>query len=367
MSIWDWNTFSLFLFSVMIGIYSIRKYELSNMTIYLIIGLLPTFLLLSCRDVMVGKDLEQYAISVTYSETYVLEGFEPFSRLIYWMSNQYGRFEFFIVTTSLLECTFFYFALKELHKNAIPITWFYAILFSFLVIRSFSMVRNGISISCSLVAYASLFSTNTRYRTRNYLVFSLIALGFHNSALINFFIYFICYPFNTNNYSCCKKKFIYRVILVTISFFLLITFFLNYFQNFVLSINDGRYEYFEIGTSLGIGNILIRIPLFVLVLFHMKVLFYKYSHNIITIMLFLYTDMLFSNLRYFFPNFERLTMYTGISEALVISMLFLPLKNKYGNIITVGYLILSIIYLCFYLYQWGIKAEYGIFPYKTWF
>ena len=92
MSIWDWNTFSLFLFSVMIGIYSIRKYELSNMTIYLIIGLLPTFLLLSCRDVMVGKDLEQYAISVTYSETYVLEGFEPFSRLIYWMSNQSGRF-----------------------------------------------------------------------------------------------------------------------------------------------------------------------------------------------------------------------------------------------------------------------------------
>lgn len=370
---WDWATYIIFIIVLLVSLpwlIHIDKFKSSKYDKYnLILAILPTFLLLAMRGDSVGIDLIRYERSIEYTKilnTISIKLFsEPLLNLIYWVSNKLGGLHIFLIITAGIECSFVGIALAELHKRGKKITLLYYIFWGLIVIRSFSMVSNAIAISASLCAYIYLSDESVQGR-RKYWIYALIAFLFHNSAIINIVVYFCCRSVRNSGKRNKKKELLFKSFVI-ISFILGIYFLSKgVFNNFIASMGSGEYGRLQVESTFGIGNVLVRLPFFMLVIFSLQKIHKRNGTTSDPYVWLLIVDIIVAQMKYMNQDFERFTMYTGLSIAFLCPELYEVYKNKFKGIIKIITPFIVLIYITYYLYLWAIKSNYGIMPYRLW-
>lgn len=165
-----------------------------NKTFVLGLGLFVSFLI-GTRSYEVGKDTETYVTHFKNSQgtsSILEEGFElGFSALMVLISQTTGSITlFFFIVAAIITLMYLFLFTKiyqQLTKMGTPSLGEYSIILTLLLLSSwyFTMTTNGIRQGLSLCfLYTSLFYLIFENKKLKFLLFYLIALSFHNSALL---------------------------------------------------------------------------------------------------------------------------------------------------------------------------------------
>ena len=372
MGVWDWYSYFLFGSALAFALFFLHQYDLlkgRDYFIYLVIGLVPCFCLYAIRHPDVGIDLVRYARQIEVARFGAKFNFfytsgqlalEPLSRLLTFVSYYLGGLQPFIILTSVIQYIFIFIFLRRLHLKGFNVAIVFLIYFSVIQLRCTSMVRNGLAISAAFCAYTYLLDE----KKRGFWLFTLLALGFHNSALINIPVYFVCKPISGGYWD----KLI-NVALKAIAFFSII-FFIFVLKSGAASVitdsfADGRYSHYEMNNSWGVGNIIVRLPCLCLFGMYLKDMMGKYGKNIISIFYLMIFDLVISMSRYIYSDLERLTQYTAYGEIFFIPLFYEYIRKKCAEF-PFQFIIYPIViaYFTVYIYRWAIVSNYGIMPYK---
>lgn len=372
---WDWLTYFIFGLSLVWTVIFLREYSHKpKKWSFVVLAFLPLFFLLAFRAETVGTDLPNYAIHVEdggwFLNNYGEFPLEILSQLLFYLSHEWGGFHTFLFLSSLIEFMFLCFASYELNKRRVGIGMTLVVMVSFVVLRSVSMVRNGIALSVALCAVAQLLDNEKKSQWK-YWMFSLLALGFHNSAILMLPVYFICRPMDANNHRY-KLSMTLRIMAMVVMFALLYYIGSSGFLDIFFRVTGETYNesHFEANQSWGIGNLAIRMPFLFLVVFSIPQM-KKRLFNYMPLILMLIFDMLISQTKYISQDFERLTMYTGLSEVVLWGVLYNTYAWKKGCIAKILFIIVGICYYSYYMYRYAILGGdgtgNGLMPYNTWF
>lgn len=376
---WDWFTYYLFFFALLLGYVFLSNYDRKTVDkglFLLYLGLLPTFLLLALRGREVGIDLERYETRVLearfLSKDYIFDALsEPIFKVVEWSSFKLGGIHAFIVITSILEYLFIFIALRNLHEKKIDIRFVYLFFFSYVVIRSFNIVRNGLAWTISLCAYTYLIGDNKGDK-RKFWTYALLAMGIHNSAAINIIIYFICWPLKGVSENKIEKRVWIRQILIVVIFFVLIFGGRYFIMDLFVDFSSERYrdDHFAIRDSFGFGNIAFRLPFLVFLFYSFKTIKKVYGNSLLPIIMLAVFDLVVANLRYIAQDFERLSYYTGLGEVILWATIAVSYRKKGEKMMSHFVFIVGLIWFTYYMVHWGIYGGYGngigIMPYKLW-
>lgn len=372
---WDWNSYILFLTALLLGYAALSKYDKKrgNGISWLILGLLPFYLLLALRGRSVGIDLERYELHVyeatslsSISLTQLLS--EPLFAIVELLSNRLGGLQAFIVITSTIECIFLFFAFRNLHEKRIETRIIFLFFIAYIFIRSFNIVRNGIAWTISLCAYVNLIG-NEKNQKRNYWILTLIAFLIHNSAIINILIYFICWPLKEG---ATNKKMIYRIIEIVSISILLFYFARSFLIDSFFLLTEERYDasHFEIREGYGLGNILYRLPFLFLIIYSFPQLKKQFGTTFFPLVMLSVFDIIIANLKYLAADFERLACFTGLAQVVLWGMIAMAQKKERGKWAHVTIFCVGMAYFTYYMYHWGVEGGagdgIGIMPYKFW-
>jgi len=357
-NVWDWSTFFLIILLLFISVFFLINYDKKNRVTTLILGLLPTFLLLSLRGESVGGDLVRYAENIRRISIVGLEPMdfflEPLMNVVYVISGYCGGISFFIWFTTAITYLFVFFALKKLHNEGKKVTAIFLMFFACVCIRACSMVANGIALAISLFAYTYLFSK--KINKKAYWILSVVAMAFHISAIINIPIYLLC----------MKKIRIKQSVILRVSFLLLCIFccFLiskNLFYGIISSISDGEYARFMTQSSFGLGNTLVRVPLILITLYIYRYINIGEKKDLQMLIWLLLFDLVISQLKYFHQDFERFTMYSGLGILFAIPQIVKVFEKRYYKFVKIAYPVFIGIFVTMYIVRWKLC----IMPYVT--
>lgn len=372
---WDWQTYFIFGIALIWAVLFLRQYSCKpKMWVLVIIALLPLFFLHAFRDETVGTDLPRYAIHVEEGGWFVYNYGRPpleiFSELLYFISHVFGGLHLYLFLSSLIEYVFLAIAIRELNKRGVDGTMTFVVIFSYMVLRSVSMVRNGMALSVALCAVVQLFDKEKKSKWK-YWIFTFIALGFHNTAVLMVPIYFICRPLNRNASMYSLRMFLRIMAMVGIFIVMYIvgsSGFLGLFFRVAGDIYNDAH--FEARDSWGIGNLAVRLPFLLLVLLSMRKM-KKKGINYMPFLMMLLFDILISQLKYISQDLERLTMYSALSEMVLWGVLYSTYIQKRNIIGKVLFILVGIAYYSYYMYHYAILGSEGegngLMPYHTWF
>lgn len=371
---WDWYTYLLFGTCMAFAFICLRQYDYIKGKNYfglVVLGLLPCFILFAFRHSGVGKDLHTYAIMLNqakFGSNYFFHNLlsgsllsEPLSMGVAYVSYYFGGIQAFIFITSLVQYFFIVVLLIRLHKKGFNVAILFLLFFSIIQLRSCSMVRNGLAITVSFCAYTYLLDSVKQHKW--FWFYGIIALGFHNSALINIPLYFICKNIE-GDYWNVRKIILFKV--VGIAFLLALIYLLQagFLFDMVGSVADGKYSNYEATNDFGVGNLLVRLPLLTLFLFYLKDLKIEYGGRVVSFYYLMIFDVIISQSRYVYGDFERLTQYSNFGEMFLISLFYDFIRKKVQFPMQLIYLIVVIAYFTFYMYKWAILSKYGLMPYR---
>lgn len=370
---WEWSSYFLYIGAMTLSYAILNIYDnhrRQRIDWLLILGIMPLWFLMAMRGRSVGYDLVQYDYNIDHSNDFstinLLSLSEPFFGIIYRISYLLGGLRFFIILTSTLHFIFIYIASRNFHRCGIRIALLVTLFFGFVSIRSFNIVRNGVSLACYLAAISFLWNGIKS----KYWFYSILAIGFHNTAVICIPIYYICKPIKTYNLTIIKRTIFRRALLIIACVLILLLLAQSQIMNLLMTVNDGKYSMFEGREGLGIGNLIMRLPFIILIFILFKWLYYNYKLKFIPYFLLVIFDAGVAQVKYISQNFERFTMYTQLGEIIIWVLIFQALiKTKSRYYIFVAY-IFSIIYATYYLYHWSVNGSGGVgsgnMPYIFW-
>lgn len=372
---WDWRTYFIFGFFLVWAVIFLKEYSRKpKKWSFLVLAFLPLFFLHAFRAETVGTDLPNYALHVEdggwFLNNYGQPPLEILSQFLFYLSHELGGFHTFLFLSSLLEYAFLFIAMREVNKCKVDPGMTFVIMFSYVVLRSVSMVRNGIALSVALCAVAQFFD-NEKSSKWKYWIYTAIALGFHNSAILLIPIYVICRPIDKEDMHF-KLRITVRVLIMIVLFGLLYSIGQSGILDlFYLVAGDAYSEsHFEENASWGIGNIIVRLPLLVLFIWAIPQIKKAGIDYLPLLMLFLF-DILISQTKYIAQDFERLTMYTGLSKVLVWGILYSAFGRIKGAVVKYIFVLVGVYYFTDYIYTHAILASdgagNGLMPYHTWF
>lgn len=378
MAQWDWITYLLFFAVISFGYFCLNQYDLRREgkgIEWLVLGIIPGALLLALRCGEAGKDLLQYERHILNFYSYKITDLfsEPLMNFVEGISAKAGGLHFFIVFTSLIEFYFIFTALKKLHSKGMKTKLVYVMFYSFVVIRSTSMVSNGLGLVCAFCAITHLIPSedsdenSIRKDKISFFIYTFIGIMFHNSIWVNIPLYFFCRPYNPEK---TYRRYVIEKAMILIS--LVIVLFIysrGGFDRIVLMLLGKEYNRFlsvSSAPSFGFGNIISRLPVLFLTFFYWKDIVNSYGKRCESIKYLIILDMVLAQMRYVSTDFERLTMLTGIGTIILVPLLYDVLKNKWRGVLQLVLPLGIAGYLAYYLYIWGVVNAYGIMPYKFW-
>lgn len=223
---------------------------------------------------------------------------------------------------------------------------------------SYNLLRQGIAMS--IVFFASQYLERKQYL--KYIILSLIAVGFHSSAIIAvlFLIMYIVIS---------KKNTIYTHIIIIITS-CVITFLYSNVINILLDLGIISEKYLmylgEVDKGLDIIVILIRIPMLLLILLFYKIYCEKNnSNNIINCFLvdILILEIILAELKVVSVPIYRISMYLSYFKMLAYPKLEEVLKNKRNKQIIVFFTVFYCLLVFVVLVM--IRGNDEVYPYKT--
>lgn len=373
MAVWDWPTCFLFLCTLAFAFICLRQYDLLREkanVFYLVVALIPCFCLFGFRHPDVGRDLATYSVGLLNAK-YGAEHFffyssgnlasEPLSNIIMYVSFWLGGIQPFIFLTSLVQFIFVFIFLRRFHIKGFNVAFLFLIYFSVIQLRSCSMVRNGIALSASFCAYSCFLNESKNHKL--YWLFTLLAVGFHNSAIINIPIYFMCKPMLGNGWEVYRNV-ILKVMSILFVVGLIYLMKIGFMNDVITSVSDGKYANYEMSSGSGLGNIIVRLPLLFLFSFYIREMKKNYGLGIVCFFYLLFFDLLIAQSRYIYKDLERLTQYSVFGEMFLISLFYDFIRERVSFPFQIIYFLIFILFFAYYMYRWAVMGQYGLMPFK---
>lgn len=365
---WHLPSVLLYLFAFLLTGFFANKYDSKSQKeniIFLILALLPNYLLLAMRGEDMGTDLPRYFIHVDYTSYIGLTSLiqfttEPFYTILYSLSNYFNDSHgAFLWLSATLQYLLLFFSLREFRKNNFNITVILLMFTAVVVFRSYSMIRNGAAIAASLGAFAQLSNMDKQGKLK-FWMFTLLGFGCHNATILNIPIYFMFSDYQEDK----LKRNNIKAILILLGVLFVAFFVRDYLDLFLMEFDEERYSgYLTEDNGFGLGNTIVRLPLLLITALLYRDLKNEYGVKAPVYLYFLLFDLVIAQLRYLSSNLERLTMATGMSEAIMLSLLLPILRRKYGTVAVCAVYTYSVFCLYRAFYQWEILGNYGLMPY----
>ncbi len=357
----------VFFLSFFLSIIARKFYNKSNkfaFVIFSLFSILVPAILAGLRTAEIGTDTKGYVATTFFYSTQFNSFFEwlnnsnieiLYSAINYVVANMtnninwlYFILEFIIICFVYAAC----FRFDKENKNLFP---FYYLTFLLLYYnRSLNMVRQSLALSIFLYSFSYLKEKKFVY----YFIFFLLALGFHNSAILMIPIYFIYHFVKNNN----KNAFFLFAILVFCSLFY------EKIGLFLINcgiLNERLVLYF---TPSSVRTVLLIELAFNTIVFLMGILFYKKlinenSDNKVLLYFMLLCLVVYS-LGFKFSYSQRLSYYFEYLNIFFIPQFINVSKNKYKlNIILKCMFVIALtIYSCVY---YGFRKYDETVPYKS--
>lgn len=347
--LWDWNTFILlllviFMASILAGISVKRIVKNDSLNTVSVQFKVRTFPLVLSYIILVmvsglqtsGIDIEnyRYLYEVEISNGLNLLQIEPLFKLIYFIAYKlFKDFQGVVLLSSALTYGFLYVSLirYKRHYNFGLLIFGFTCLY---LLVGFTLLRQMIAVSIFLF---SLRYIECRKPIR-FLICILLASLFHISALICI----PCYWFCTNTKGIKSNL----VFIFSIPFFLIVLMNISSIFNFFISkiFGDERYFIYVESLNIGLGNIILRMPLIAIVYFLRKMNPNTIFH--VSRKLVLY-DLVLSFLYYYLPILNRCSYYFQVSYLFIISSFCIyVIKDKY-----LRHLAIVLIFICIFVFQ----------------
>ena len=309
------------------------------------------FILSAFKDISVGTD------TIHYFYIYEWVSFNQFSgryEILFFYYVKliqliFDNFYNFIILSYLIIFINLYIFIKKMSLNRVLTLSIFFLIFFF---PFNTMIRQAIAISFFMLAYSYLFNNNYK----KYFLFSLIAIGFHYSAIL-----VLLFPLIKK----LKLNFKYFIIVFLILF-------LIYFNNVLLLVSDFsglyiKYLYDEgAGGLYALGQAILGLFFILLyVVINRKLIKYynqsvkNYEFNIWMILFFILCSIATIEI----PVMARLTYYFAVPFVLILSN---NINEFRDTLFSLSYTV--IIFLVFVIYQTVIfiyRPKWdGFFPYK---
>lgn len=220
---------------------------LSFISVVLVVGLQ-----MSNSDYFTYKSLYQYTYSQTYN-LFQLEGiFRTINKIVY---DYIHEFQYVVLATSCITNVFMFnnVIYYSLQSKINPKHCFFMYLSMYMLV-SFGMLRQ--------ICAASIVIFSLRYLPRRqyikYAIFTILASGFHATAIISILLLL----FSAINIKIKNIRLLYRIVVI-VAFYIVVI-----FSNQLLSligalIGRGSYSDYFAPESIGLGNIIYRIPVII--------------------------------------------------------------------------------------------------------
>lgn len=370
---WDFPTLILYMVVLAIGAffcsYSVSyKRGVRYNYLSLVLMFIPWLLVLILRDESRGNDTNVYLTAFfnqslsnageAFSYNLLIQG-EPLYYLVTFIlslfvggfSVEAQRMSLFFLQ-SFLWMFFVALALKEeaerIGRKGLVIAFITIFLIFFA--QSFNIIRNTISMAIMLYAIVLL----AKGKTKRYIVFNIIAVGFHYTAIIGFLMYFFV---KESKYGFAYKM---GIVLFLLFFFVLG----NEWLNILFAGMDSRYEGLgQNAESFGLGNFAKRLPLLTLVVLFRKQLIAINNRNK-TYILLIWLDFLTCSICYINPMFNRVTLYFDMMKIFIYPSLYIMLYQRTGKEFANTIALIVAIYLIWSNFDYYIYGNpYAIMPY----
>lgn len=373
---WSWSTYFFYLLILILSIIFLLHYRFSFSNIQFsnsksqkglfFVGIL-WLIVLTLRDSSRGVDVVRYFriysktnynaikdVFVQFLSREPLDGMIEFilKQLNVNVNERIGSMVYLGVF-AMLWIIFVLLAIKEESKtNGIIVAT--AIAYSMFFFRGFSMLRQSISMAIMLYAFTQL----AKGEKKKYWILQLISIGFHYSAIICIAAYFFWPTSKKNNI----KDVIFRILIIGLIFLLMM--YGSRFFSVLFSGTNSKYELLSQRSSkFGVGQLLMRLPMLILVLFNREKLIKQNEHNRGYISL-LILDVIVAQLNYVSPSFSRASLYFSNLYIFIIPSFISCIKLKYGKHFEILVsVILIFLFLTYKIYYFVYTNPYYIMPY----
>lgn len=343
--------------------YNKKKFIFSKM--FLMITVIALCLLAAFRTEYVGRDIHNYLTLLfrDFSSGITLleelkstraSGIEPLFMLLVLIASKFKSLNvvfFFVQLAITLPIVIFAYNLKKTKNVSISFTIF--IFLMTMYAYSFSMMRQSIAISLCLL---SLFYFMNDERKKSYVLF-IISFFFHRTSIIMIAIYMI-YHFVFENE---RNRFLYLFLTICVCIGV------GIFLPVLVSLLPAKYSMYlgaNYETSFNFFSLFKKIIFFVPALFFTIGTEDKKSYNykILLFSTFLFLmDIVFYLFGLRVPEISRMCLYfTDISYFIFLPILCTKIKPK-----MIGYALVTILMMFFWVHMTTGNNEADIYPYKS--
>ena len=364
------SVFFISTFFIYLGEYYKKFKKKYTSAIFFAIGILIVAVLAGVRDLNVGTDIATYGewlfrgakrqnnflnYQKIYKEIDIL-----FLMMTYIMSKMFSDSHWLYFVIALLQYCFTFWGITY-YRNKVSVTFSWFIFLLLFYGDTLNAMRQFIAIAISFWA----FQYGIKKEYKKYLFFMLIAVLFHNTAIISLGIYIIYLLIEKGNTMAAKAAVILGALLLAMFYSYVLEFLVNIG---VLNARFEHYLYGEIGFQL--NPIFIRAPFIVAILlwyyrfkYHQDLKIKALKKNEADfLVIILILELLTAEMRAVIPALYRVSFYFGYYKIIAYSRLVSVSSKKNKRILKSGLIIFLII---LWIYQNVYQGNNEIYPYTS--
>lgn len=343
------------------------------------IGLLFPIFLAGLRSVGVGTDTKGYVSFLfeiadksssfnEYLNSFVYTNFQlksvknwefGYNLLIYITAKLSSSIQFTFFVTQFIIIVFVYFGIKLIEgvfSRSFSLLLFYLLFYG----TTLNLMRQWIAISIIFYGFHFLQKRKPVF----YILTCILAIMFHNSAIIGFILLPIYYYYYNNNKLVIERnlpnkhndqRFFYFTLCIIVIFFLFDS--ISYFiSNFSPAFNRYYYVYLDGTLSFSLNQFIRKLPVIICLIF--TSLFIKHAKDIYFYLSMFVFDIFFSQFGSITEQSNRIGYYFSIFDIILFSFVAKYYKKK------TMYLFFFLYALFIFCYDYYYLGRSEIFPYK---
>ena len=338
---------------------------------FILLAVLAVSILAGVRDLNIGTDIWTYGEwafkAARYnSNLFSFIGYQADLELLYnvlvWIVTRFASDSHWLYFfTGLLT---YYFVMKGIlnYKDEISITLAWMIFLFLYYGDTLNAMRQFISVA---IAFWGLkFGFDGEYK--KYILITVIAMLFHNTAILSFFILLIALFLRKEN-SIFRKTFVVLFVsIISVAYSQILNIFIS-----IGLVTEKYIRYSADGFALSLNPILLRLPFLIIIALFSNAFYYgerkyvkkwKSAGEADVIIMVLIIDTLISAMRGTVSTLYRVAFQFGIYRAIAYSRVFNVLRKN--NRLTITSLLIAYL-VVIWIYQNVMQGNNEIYPYTS--